>query len=127
VALADGVVDYEVCFSGADRHSLRVEWGSGERRGSFRVVVSRSAVELTKNPSAGENRDATEPVALKRLALEKNLWYPVRVTFAGNDATVQVNDTVLKGAHPVIGQPKTALNFLVFGDSAGLRNLRVVK
>ena len=127
VAITDGVIDYEVNLNGADRHSLRVEWGSGVRKGSFRIVVSRSLVEVTKNPSAGEDKEAAEPVARKSLKLEKNRWYPVRVTLKGCEAAVQVNDVVLKGSHVVLGQPKTALNFLVFGDAAGFRNIKVAK
>jgi arylsulfatase A-like enzyme len=127
VALTDGTVDYELCFNGADRHSLRVEWADGKSKGSFRVVVSRAQIEVAKNPSAGEDKEAVETVARKPLALEKRRWYPVRVTLKGNEAVVQVNDVVVRGAHAVIGHPKTALNFLVFGDAAGFRNVRVVK
>lgn len=127
VAITDGAVDYEVCFNGADRHSLRVEWADGAKSGSFRVVTSRSAVEITKNPSKGEGADAVEPLARKALKLEKKVWYPVRVTLKGNEVAVQVNDTVVKASHAVVGEPKRALTFLVFGESAGFRNLRVVK
>lgn len=127
VALTDGSVEYEVSFNGADRHSLRVEWGGGERGGSFRIVLSRAAIEITKNPSKGEGTEATEPLLRKAVKLEKNRWYPVRVTFKGNEATVQVNDAVVKASHEVLGQSKSQINFLVFGDSAGFRNVRVVK
>jgi len=126
VSLTDGAIDYELNLNGANRHSLRVDWADGDRRGSFRVVVSRTQVELTKNPSKGEDADAVEPVARKALKLEKNRWYPVRVTFKGGSATVQVNDAVMTGTHEVLGRPKTQLNFLVFGSSAGLRNVKVV-
>ena len=127
VLLTDGTIDYEINFNGADRHSLRIEWGSGERTGSFRVVLSRSSIEVTKNPSKGERAEAVEPLARKALKLEKNRWYPVRVTLKGNEATVQVNEVIVKGAHEVLGQPKKQLNFLVFGASAGFRNVRVAK
>ena len=127
VAFGDGTIDYEICFHGADRHSLRIEWGSADNKGSFRIEVSRSAVGLTKNPSKGEGKENAEPVARKTMKLEKNRWYPVRVTFKGNEAMVQVNDTVIRGTHEVIGKPKTALNFLVFGDTAGFRNVKVVQ
>ncbi len=127
IALEDGSIDYEVCFNGADRHSMRIEWECADNKGSFRIEVSRSAVGLTKNPSKGENKEAVEPVVRKPLKLEKNRWYPVRVSFKGNEASVQVNDTVIRGMHEVIGKPKTALNFLVFGDTAGFRNVKVVK
>ena len=127
VALADGAIDYEVCFNGADRHSLRVEWSAGGRSGSFRIVVSRNALEVAKNPSKGEGAEAVEPLARKALKLEKKTWYPVRVTLKGDELTAQVNDTAARATHAVIAEPKRALSFLVFGDAAGLRNVRVVK
>jgi hypothetical protein len=125
LAIVDGIIEYEIKFNGANRHSLRVEWG--ERKGSFRIEVSRRAVGLTKNPSTGENKEATEPIARKVLDLESNVWYPVRITFRGNEATVQVNDVVIKGSHNVLAEPKTGMNFLVFGETAGFRNVRVAK
>ncbi len=121
----DGVIQYEINFKGANRHSLRVEWG--DRKGSFRIEVSRTAVGITKNPSLGEGKDAVEPIARKVLELESNQWYPVRITFNGNEATAQVNDVIVKGTHTVLGQPKTAMNFLVFGETAGIRNVKVAK
>jgi arylsulfatase A-like enzyme len=127
VAITDGTVDYEINFKGADRHSLRIEWGSKGSQGSFRVEVSRSYIGLTKNPSKGQGMEAVEPIARKAVKLKKGHWYPVRVTFKGNDATVQVNDVTMKGTHTVLGQPKTALNFLVFGETAGFRNVSVVR
>ncbi|HSH96422.1 MAG TPA: sulfatase-like hydrolase/transferase [Roseimicrobium sp.] len=125
VEIVDGVVEFEISFKGANRTSLRVEWG--DRNGSFRIEMSRSAVGLTKNPSAGEGKDAVEPVARKPLNLESDRWYPVRITFKGNETVVQVNDTVVKGSHAVFGEKKTGLNFLVFGETAGFRNLKVVR
>jgi arylsulfatase A-like enzyme len=125
VALTDGAIEYEIKFNGANRHSLRIEWG--DRQGSFRVEVSRSAVGITKNPSAGEGKEAVDPIARKALKLESNQWYPVRITFKGNEATAQLNDVVIHGVHPVLGQPKSALNFLVFGESASFRNVKVVR
>ncbi len=125
VEMTDGVIDYDVAFDGADRHSLRIEWGG--RKGSFRVEVSPGAVGLTKNPSPGEPKDAMERLARKEIKLEPKTWYPVRVTLKGATATVQVHGITIEGSHAVIGEPKTGLNFLVFGDSAGFRNVRVTK
>jgi arylsulfatase A len=123
--LADGTIQYEIRFSGANRHSLRVE--CGKRKHSFRIEMSRSYVGLTKNPSFGEGVDQTDPLARRPLKLESDVWYPVRITFHGNEAVVQVNDVVIKGAHAVIGEVKTGLNLLVFGETAGFRNFTVVK
>ncbi len=125
LAFTDGAIEYEVNFRGANRTSLRVEWD--ERKGSFRLVISRTSLELAKNPSRGESKDALEPLARKALKLDSNQWYPVRITFKGNEATVQVNDATAKGTHAVLGQPKTGMNFLVFGQTAGFRNVKVAK
>jgi arylsulfatase A-like enzyme len=123
LAITDGTIEYEINFQGANRTSLRVEWG--DRKGSFRIEVSRSAVGITKNPSTGEGAEAVEPIARKTLKLEANQWYPVRITFKGNEATAQVNDVIIKGSHAVLGEPKTGMNFLVFGEAAGFRNVKV--
>lgn len=125
LALEDGIIEYEINLNGANRHSLRIEWG--DRKGSFRVEISRTNLALTKNPSTGEDKDALEHLARKNLKLESNQWYPVRITFKGNEATVQVNDAIIKGTHAVLGEKKTGMNFLVFGETAGFRDVKVVR
>ncbi len=121
----DGSIDYMIQFRGANRHSLRIE--TGDKSGSFRIELSRSYVGITKNPNAGEDKTKTEPLARKPLDLKANLWYPVRITFTGSGATVQVNDTIISAHHPTLGEPKTALNFLVFGDSAGFKAVKITR
>lgn len=123
----DGSLEYEINFRGANRTSCRIEWTNGDRKGSFRVEISRREVGLTKNPSVGEGKEAVEPIARKAMELDAGKWYPVRITFRDNEAVVQVNETVLRGAHPVLAERKTGANFLVFGESAGFRNVRVVQ
>jgi arylsulfatase A-like enzyme len=123
LAFRDGTFDCELNLQGANRISLR--FGSGE--GGFRLVVSRTSAILTKNPSKGEAASATEDIAKKNLKLAADEWYPVRLTFTGDEVTVQVNEQTFKGKHPSIGKDKTSLDFLVFGDGAGFRNVRVAK
>lgn len=125
VELADGAIEYQINFHGANRTSLRIEWG--DRKGSFRVEIARTYVGLTKNPSQGQDKDAVVPLARKTLKLDPDTWYPVRITFKADQATVQVNDTIITGQHEVLAQPKSALNFLVFGETAGFRNVKVSK
>jgi arylsulfatase A len=59
--------------------------------------------------------------------LQKARWYPVRLVFKGNSITVQVNDTQVHALHAIFGNQETTLNFLVFGDSAGFRNVKLVR
>jgi hypothetical protein len=51
----------------------------------------------------------------------------VRLTFRGDEVTVQVNDQVFTGRHSSLGKGKTSLDFLVFGDGAGFRNFKAMK
>ena len=123
LALADGAVHCELNLKGANRVSLR--FGAGDA--GFRLVVSRTSAILTKNPSKGEAANATEDIAKKNLKLAADEWYPVRLTFQGDEVTVQVNDQTFKGKHPSLGKAKTSLDFLVFGDGAAFRNFRVAR
>ena len=123
LAFGDGTFDCDLNLQGANRVSFR--FGAGDA--GFRLVVSRTTAILTKNPSMGEAATATEDIAKKNLRLAANEWYPIRLTFKGDEVTVQVNDQTLKGKHPSLGKDKTSLDFLVFGDGAGFRNVRVAK
>jgi len=123
LAFGDGVLECEVNLQGANRVSLRF----GASEAGFRLVVSRTSAILTKNPSKGEPATATEDLAKKNLKLTAGGWVPVRLTFKGDEVTVQVNDQTFKGKHPSLGKDKTSLDLLVFGATAGFRNIRVAQ
>jgi len=123
LAFGDGTFDCELNLQGANRVSFR--FGAGDA--GFRLVVSRTTAILTKNPSKGEAATATEDIAKKNLKLAAGEWVPVRLTFKGDEVMVQVNDQTFKGKHPSLGKDKTSLDFLVFGDGAGFRNVRISK
>mgnify|MGYP005836832337 FL=1 len=123
VEFVDGVIDFEVNFRGANRISLRVE----RPEGSFRLVVSRTTASLAKNPSKGEDKEAAVVVAERKLKLDSDQWYPVRLSVRGQEVAVAVNDVQFKGTHAVVAEPKAAISILVFGGSAGLRNVRVTR
>jgi arylsulfatase A-like enzyme len=123
LTLGDGVFDCEVNLQGANRVSLR--FGAGDA--GFRLVISRTTAILTKNPSKGEPATATEDLAKKNLKLAAGQWYPIRLTFKGDEVTIQVNDQSFKGRHPSIGKAKTSVDLLVFGAYAGFRQIQVAQ
>jgi hypothetical protein len=123
LAFGDGVFDCALNLQGTNRVSLR--FGAGDA--GFRLVISRTSAILTKNPSKGEAVTATEDIAKKNLKLAPGEWYPVRLTFKGDEVTVQVNDQTFRGKHPSLGKAKTSVDFLVFGATAGFRQVRVAR
>ncbi|MEY2598414.1 MAG: hypothetical protein RLZZ142_673 [Verrucomicrobiota bacterium] len=120
--LRNGTLECLFNLNGAKRMALRFSAGEA----SFRLVISRTTATLTKNPSKDQPSAASEDLAEKRgLQLDKDQWYPLRLTFDGERLGVQINQARFEGAHPVFAQPKTGLDFLVFGVSAGLRDFKV--
>jgi arylsulfatase A-like enzyme len=122
-ALADCTLDFDLNLDGANRVSLRVE--AGDPQHTFRVVIARNSIEIARNPAPGETEP--EQLARKQLDLKKGQWFPVRLTFKGGAISVQVNETQARATHAIFANQKTALNFLVFGESAGFRNVKIVK
>jgi arylsulfatase A len=123
--IADGTLQYEINFRDADRHSLRIHTAGNQH--SFRIVVSPTQIEIAKNPSAGEGRDATLPLARERLQLKRGQWYTLRVTFKGTETVAQIAGVTAAAAHPVLGESKEQMNLLVFEGDAGFRRLLVVR
>lgn len=121
--LKDATIDYELSLDGPSRHSLRVEVGNPGK--TIRVVITRTSIEIARNPAEDELATRVDVLALKLIDLQSKQWYPVRLHFAGDELTVQVNDVQVHAKHAMLAQPKTGLNFLVFAGSAGFRNLRI--
>jgi arylsulfatase A len=84
-------------------------------------------VGITRNPEPGQDKSQVLPLARKTLDLQAELWYPVRITFKGETATVQVNNTVISATNAILGEEKKALNFLVFGDTAGFKSVKITR
>jgi hypothetical protein len=123
--IADGMLQYEINFGDADRHSLRIHTAGNQH--SFRIVVSPTQIEIAKNPSAGEGPDATLPLARERLQLKRGQWHTLRVTFKGTETVAQIAGVTAAAAHPVLGESKEQMNLLVFEGDAGFRRLLVVR
>lgn len=121
--ITDGVVQYELRLHTAGRHSLRVHTAGNQH--SFRVVVSASLLEITKNPDPGSAGDETEPLARQKLKLQAEDWQTLRLTFAGDQITAQIAGITVTARHPVIAGEKSQMNLIVFDGVAGFKNLRV--
>lgn len=123
--ITDGTLQYDLKLHTAGRHSLRIH--TAGNKSSFRIVVSSTLLEITKNPDKGQDKDQTEPLARQKIKLQTDAWQTLRVTFTGNQIIAQIAGTTVKATHPVIAGPKDQLNLIVFDGEAGFKDLRVVK
>ncbi len=125
VSFDDGTLQYDLCFKGADRHSLRIHTAGNKH--SFRIVVSPGSIEIAKNPDQGQGQEKVETLATQRIKLKQGEWNTLRITFAGNQITAQIAGVTLSARHTVIAEAKEQMNLLVFEKEAGFKNLRLVK
>ncbi|HEY2573293.1 MAG TPA: sulfatase-like hydrolase/transferase, partial [Verrucomicrobiaceae bacterium] len=125
LSITDGALEFELHMGRADRVSVRMHTPDNKR--SFRVVAGGGRLEITKNPEPGEGQDKAIELARERIKLKPDAWYPLRISFKGNELTAQIGGVTAKGTHELFGQPKAVFNLLVFDGEIGFRNLKVVK
>ena len=123
VSLKDGTIEFQLLLGEADRHSLRIHTAGNKE--SFRIVLSRSHLEIAKNPAAGETE--TLQLARERVKYKPDEWQTIRVTFKGDEITAQVAGVTAKARHPLFTREKAQLNFIAFEGEIGLRKVLVVR
>jgi hypothetical protein len=123
--LANGTIEFQLLIGEADRHSLRIH--TTENAHSFRIVVSRNQLDITRNPNRGEPADTTKPLARERIRYKRDEWQTVRITFDGDELKTQVAGITLLAKDPIFAELKESMHFIAFGGEVGLRDLVVVK
>jgi arylsulfatase A len=121
--ITDGTLQYDMKLHTAGRHSLRIHTAG---KHSFRIVVSSTVLEITKNPDHGQDKNQTEPLARQKIKLNAEDWQTLRISFKGDQITVQIAGVTATGKHAVIAEAKEQLNLIVFDGEAGFKNLSVV-
>jgi len=122
--LKDGTLEFQIRLGEADRHSLRIS--SGNNTQSFRIVLSRGFLEIAKNPSKGESPDQVLPLAKTRVKFKRDEWLTMRLTFLGDELTVECAGTTTKATHAVLAGMKPQANFIVFDGEAALKDFLIV-
>lgn len=125
VKMKDGVLEFQIRLGEADRHSLRIH--TADNAHSFRVVLSRAFVEVAKNPDKSEAADKTVPLAKTRVKYKANEWQTMRLTFQGDELTVEYCGTVTKAKHAVFAESKEQLNFIAFEGEVGVRKVAIAR
>ena len=125
VKMQDGVLEFQLRLGEADRHSLRIHTADNAR--SFRVVLSRAFIDIAKNPEKGETADQTVPLGKNRVKFKAGEWQTMRLTFAGDELTVELAGTTTKAKHAVFAEVKEQLNFIAFEGEVGIKRVLLAK
>ena len=125
VKMQNGVLEFQIRLGEVDRHSLRIHTADNAR--SFRVVLSRAFIDIAKNPEKGEAADKTVPLAKTRVKFKASDWQTMRLTFQGDELTVEFAGTTTKAKHAVFAESKEQLNFIAFEGEVGIRQVMLAK
>lgn len=123
--LEDGTLEFQIRLGEANRHSLRIS--SGGNTQSFRVVLSRGFLEITKNPSKGDTIAQVLPLAKTRVRFKRDEWLTMRLTFLGDELTVACAGTTTKARHAVFAGMKPQANFIAFEGEVALKDFLIVR
>lgn len=123
ISFKDGTIEFQIRMGEADRHSLRIH--TADSKQSFRIVLSRSHLDIAKNPADGETE--TLQLARERVKYKTAEWQTIRITFQGDQLTAQVAGVTAKAKHAVFAEEKAQLNFIAFEGEIGLRKVLVVR
>jgi arylsulfatase A len=121
LGITDGVLQYELNLAEADRHSLRINIDDG----TFRIVVSRSAVDIAINPPADQPNAEPINLAKAKLKFKPDDWQTLRVTMKGASIIVEIAGATLKAEHTSLAKAKPTLGMLGFEGVIAVRNFVV--
>ena len=123
VALGDGVLEFQVLLGEANRHSLRIHTAGNAH--SYRIVLSGTQIEAALNPAKGESPDKATPLGKAKVKFTRGEWQTMRLTFAGDELTVQCAGSEMKARHPAFAEHKEQLNFIAFGGEVGVKQVQI--
>jgi hypothetical protein len=125
LTMQDGTLEFQIRLGEADRHSLRVHTAGNAH--SFRIVLTRAFLDIAKNPEKGETADKALPLGKTQVKFKSAEWQTFRVTFQGDEITVQFAGKTTKAKHAIFAEAKEQLNFIAFDGEVGIKQLVVAK
>ncbi|MGC3967901.1 MAG: hypothetical protein QM775_11185 [Pirellulales bacterium] len=122
VMCTDVTYEFDFRLDGAKFASLSINDLS---RHLCTVRVQPRGLQVFKDDTDMRGPDKSELAATARADFPPGVWHRLKVSFAGDSVTAEVGDVRVVGKHPQFAEPKENFAFVVAGDSASFRNLRV--
>lgn len=119
----DGVLEFQMRLGEADRHSLRIHTAGNKQ--SYRIVLSHANLDVAINPAVKDGE--TIQLGKQRVKFKSSEWQTLRLTFKGDELTLEFAGVNLKAKHEVLAEAKAQLNFIAFEGEVGLRKVLLAK
>jgi hypothetical protein len=119
----DGVIEFDVKLDGAKMVSVSI---NDRQQHVCRLQIMANQMRVNKDDyDRAGGPDKAEVLATEKLTLAPGAWHHVRLSIAGEQMTAQIDGVTASGKHAQIAKPKANFAFVVSGQTASFKNLRV--
>lgn len=117
------VIQFDVRLDGCRQVIFRIQNSIPEHICSVRILGDG----FTAQKDDHDHKGPDQPVSFGRatLPIGRGVWKTVRVAIDGETMTTTIDDRILRGTHPLLAAEKATIEFVVVGESASFRNVRM--
>jgi hypothetical protein len=121
----DAAFEFEVQLDGARMVQFRIQDDKPEH--ICRVSITHDGFSVQKDDHDHDGPDTATPLGKAALPIPDGGWKNVKVEIRGEQLSAEIDGRRITGSHSLIAAPKHFFEFIVTGDGASFRNLRVRK
>ena len=119
----EAVIQFDVRLDGCRQVIFRIQDAKPEHICSVTIRPGGFSAQKDDHDHAGP--DAAVPFGKAALPIKPGEWKTVLVEMAGGKMIATIDGRSITGTHPLLAAEKATFEFVVTGDSAGFRNVRV--
>jgi hypothetical protein len=119
----DAIVQFDFQMNGCRQIHFRFQYSIPEN--ICRVIITEKGFSAQKDDHDHGGPDLNEPFGNVALSINAGEWKTLLVEIKGQRMAATIDGQTVSGSHPLIGEEKAFFDFLVSGESARFRNLRM--
>jgi hypothetical protein len=123
LAFREAVIQFDVRFDGCRQVIFRIQDAKPEHVCS--VTIRPDGFSAQKDDHDHTGPDAAVPFGKAALPIPRGEWKTVLVEIKGAEMAATIGGKSITGTHPLIAAEKATIEFVVTGDSASFRNVRM--
>lgn len=117
------VIQFDVKLEGCRQMIFRIQDAVPEHICSVRI--SPEGFIAQKDDHDHKGPDEAVPFGRASLEIAKDAWKAVRVEIVGEKMTTTIDGRTVAGTHPLLAAEKSTIEFVVAGNTASFRNVRM--
>jgi len=119
----EAVIQFDVRMDGARQVHFRIQDFAPEH--ICRVILTKDGFAAQKDDHDHAGPDQPVPFGRVAMPIKPGEWKTVLVEIKGEEMVTTIDGKSIAGSHPLIAAEKCFIDFVVSGEAASFRNLRV--